>query len=261
MTELEAATRMLRGLGATAEPDRLRVTRDGALATFTLDSPGARNGLSLGMMLTLGEEVAGLASRDEVAAVLLRAEGPAFCAGGDLREVRSSWGTPEGGRAVAAAMGAILDALLQLPAVVVAAVHGPAIGGGAELLTAADVRVLGPEGAFEFRQVRLGVACGWGGARRLPLHVAAPTATTWLLGGARVDREAATRTAYAIGADDAEAGARAFLASVLASPVAAVRAQKTQIAAARAPWLGDRTADVAAFASVWGGPAHRAALR
>lgn len=260
MTELEAALAALRGLGAAPAPERVRWAREGALATVTLDSPEARNGLSLGMMRTLGEGVAALAAADDVAAVLVRAEGPVFCAGGDLREVRASWGTPEGGRVVAAAMGTILDALLQLPALVVAAVRGPAIGGGAELLTAADLRVLGADGAFEFRQVRLGVACGWGGARRLPLHVPAPTATAWLLTGARVDRGAAVAASYASAADDAEAGARSLLAPVLAAPIAAVRAQKAQIVAARAPWLGDRTADVDAFVSVWGGPAHRAAL-
>lgn len=260
MSELFEAVAALRALGAIPAAEQVRLSFAGPLVEITLDSPEARNGLSLGMMLALGEAVSGLASAHEVAAVVLRAEGPVFCAGGDLREVRSSWGTPEGGRVVSAAMGAILDALLQLPAVVVAAVQGPAIGGGAELLTAADVRVLGPAAAFEFRQVRLGVACGWGGARRLPLHVAGATASAWLLTGARVSRDVAVAHGYAFAADEADAGARAFLAPVLAAPVAAVRAQKTQIASARALWLGDRSADVSAFASVWGGAAHRAAL-
>lgn len=230
---------------------------DGHLAEVVLDNPGARHALSLGMMIGLARAVQRLHDGPEVA-VILRSAGGTFCAGGDLREVRSTWGHAEAGRVVAQAMGEVLDALLQLPQAVVVALEGPAIGGGAELSTAGDHRVVGPGGLVAFRQVALGVACGWGGARRLGLHLPGPVAARWLLAGEPQDAAALVDAGYASAAPDAVAGARAWLAPILGHPPEAVRAVKRQLAASRT--LGDRAADVDAFVSVWGGPAHRRAL-
>lgn len=257
---LTEARELLRGLaaGVPAGEGRVHLLRHGTWAELVLDHPGARHALSLAMMRALGDAVAALVEGPEVA-VVLRSTGPTFCAGGDLKEVRSHWGTPEGGLAVARSMTVILDALLDLPQVVVAVVQGAAIGGGAELTTAADHRVFGPEARVEFRQVKLGVAAGWGGVGRLALHVPRPVAVDWLLRGGSQSPSTLGAAGYgdAVTGDPREA-ALSWLEPVLAAPPAAVRAAKAQIVASR-PW-GQRDAETDAFGAVWGGPAHRRAL-
>ncbi len=230
------------------------------LTELVLDNPGARHALSLGMMVDLATHVEALASHDGVA-VLVRSAGGAFCAGGDLRQVRSTWGSPEAGRVVATSMVQTLDALWNLPQVVVAAVDGPAVGGGAELTTASDLRWLGPRAQVEFRQVRLGVAAGWGGVGRLLTQVPHAVAAHWLVGAGVVEAQRAEQVGFALPAAGAtgEEAARAWIRTVLGSPPVAVRAMKAQILAGRSRG-GDRSAEVSAFEAVWGGPAHRAAM-
>jgi ethylmalonyl-CoA/methylmalonyl-CoA decarboxylase len=240
-------------------PGEVRLETAGEVAELLIDNPGARGALTLGMMKDLAVAVATL-ERWPGAAVLVRSTPGAFCAGGHLGEVRARLTGPEEGRAMALAMGVVLDALLGLPQVVVAAIDGPAVGGGAELATAVDHRVLSPRAWIEFRQAALGVGAGWGGIRRLVQHVAPPIALRWVTTARRVEPEAGLAVGFVdVVDDDPIAGARRLLEPVLALPPSGVRACKRQLALARRP-LGDREADVDAFTQVWGGPAHRAAL-
>lgn len=75
--------------------------------------------------------------------------------------------TREGGRLMSALMTDTLTRLYQLPVVTLAAVEGMAIGGGAELLTAMDYRIVNPDVTIRFVHAHMGVCPGWGGATRL----------------------------------------------------------------------------------------------
>jgi enoyl-CoA hydratase/carnithine racemase len=256
MISLSEARKILADLSKRTTPRGGRVTlaSDGALATIQLDAPAARNAIDSGMMVQLADAVTEL-GRFDGAAVMLSSVGPVFCSGGHLGDVGER--LVDHGLEMAMAMTAVLDGLLALPLVSVAAVSGPALGGGTEIATACDFRIVSPNARFSFVQARLGVAPGWGGGRRLALHVGRGVALRWLTSAADISAEASVASGFAERvADDPEPAARAFLAPTLALPVASVRAIKRQLH--DAPRDDDREAW--AFATVWGGATHRDAL-
>jgi ethylmalonyl-CoA/methylmalonyl-CoA decarboxylase len=217
--------------------------------------------MTLGMMADLAGAVDRL-SRWEGAALMLTAAGTgAFCAGGHLADVRGALADPERGRTMARAMTAVLDGLLELPVVSVAVVHGRALGGGAELVTACDLRVIAKDADIHFVQARLGIAPGWGGTARLVRLVGRSTALRALATSASIGAEEALR----IGLVDAIADgsgmeeARALLAPFVALSPGAVRAVKRQVVAAT-PRVGPADAEADAFVEVWGGAEHQRAL-
>jgi enoyl-CoA hydratase len=144
----------------------LAITRDGACGVWTIDRPKAKNALD---QATLNEL---LAAVDEAAldrtlrAVVLTGAGDAFVSGGDLRELRDATTNDDAERFSAA--GADLCAKLEaLAAPVIAALPGPAFGGGAELAVACDMRIADARARISFKQVRLGVTTAWGTIPRL----------------------------------------------------------------------------------------------
>jgi enoyl-CoA hydratase/carnithine racemase len=161
---------------------------------------------------------------------------------------------------MARAMSAVLDALLDLPFVSVAAIDGLAVGGGAELVTACDYRVGGADGAIHFVHGELGVAPGWGGTQRL-VNLVGRRHALRILTGARLLRmgEAERFGLVDLRADGSIVDAAlSWLEPVRRLPQPAVAALKQQVVAA----ARGEGAEVQAerFAEVWRGPAHEQAL-
>ncbi len=262
LAEAIAAIEVLGGTEAR-EAGEVRLSMEGAVAELRISNPTARNAMTVAMMGDLGRAVERLQSWSGAALVLHAAPGSAFCAGGHLRDVNRAVDRPERAQQMAEAMGTILDALLELPCVSVAALDGLALGGGAELATACDHRVLGPGGAVHFVHARLWIVPGWGGTGRLVAQVGR-TKALQLLTDARVVRgEEACALGLATAWSDQEPAAdlaRRILAPLLVLPAAAVRAAKKQIVAAAPARAGSLHDEAAAFASVWGGGDHLAAL-
>lgn len=253
---LEQAATALRGLAAPDSPGRVELVRAGEVAELVLQHPRARQSLSAAMMADLADAVVTLRD-DPPAAVLLRASEPGvFCAGGYLPEVSASLTAPERGRVMGEGMATVLDALLSGPYLSVAVVEGPAIGGGAELALATDLRVWTTAGRLEFRQAALGVATGWGGAARLVRLVGRTAALKALVQAAVIDPAEAERLGLAdlVVDTDGAAAARAWLQGLLRHGGGAVAACKRQVVAAEQM---DKSAAVDAFLAVWGGPIHR----
>lgn len=235
---------------------RVRLEQRGDHAELILDSPAARNAISPGMMVDLGEHVAEL-ERASGRSLIVRGEGDAFCAGGNLAAVREHLLEPGSGAAMCAYMTALLDRLSRLPRLVVAAVEGAALGGGAELLTAADLVIASDEARVGFVQAALGVSPGWGGGRRLVRRVG-PRRAVPILALAEV-----------MSASEAMA---AGLVDLLAPAGGALERARARVAtldrvdpeALRAALLVGRGASVETearlFGELWGGPAHRDAL-
>lgn len=130
----------------------------GPVATVALNRPEARNAMSIQMVKELlscftalaGDEGAG------VRAIVLRAAGSVFCAGGDMRDLAASH-TPEAERAGSARVDELLRAVNEAPQVVIARVQGPALGGGLGLVCVADIVIAGTHAAFGLPEVRLGL--------------------------------------------------------------------------------------------------------
>jgi ethylmalonyl-CoA/methylmalonyl-CoA decarboxylase len=164
------------------------------------------------------------------------------------------------------AFGAVLDALLDLPAVSVCVLDGLAGGGGAEVTTACDHRVGTDHARIHFVQAQLGIAPGWGGAGRLVRHVGRRHALRILTRGSPVDAEDGRALGLfderlSVGeGDDAVAAALRWAEPLLALPPSAARAVKRQVVAAAPARSGALDDEAQAFEGVWGGPAHQAAL-
>jgi methylglutaconyl-CoA hydratase len=136
----------------------IQSTREGPIATITLDRPERRNALDPGMLAGLNEAIEEASEDGRVRVVVLRGAGSAFSAGADLAWMRASMDlSDERNRDDAAAMAAAFDGLDRCPKAVIARVHGPAIGGGAGLVACADVAVAVRDARFAFAEVRSGL--------------------------------------------------------------------------------------------------------
>lgn len=238
--------------GVDPKPGRVRLELDERLAVLTLDNAGSRNAVTVQMMVDLAEAVMTLQEWNGSAVVLRSADPSIFCAGGHLGQLKRAVSNRDEALLMCAAMTVVLDGLLELPQVSVAALGALAVGGGAELATACDFRVAHPDAEIHFIHSKLGIATGWGGAGRLVKHIGRRQALWVLLDGEPIDAASARDLGLVDAiADDADAGARALLEVVLGRAPEAVRALKRQVVA-------DDPAG--AFADVWGGPAHQAAL-
>jgi enoyl-CoA hydratase/carnithine racemase len=137
---------------------------DQGLAVLTIDRPHARNAISLDTMEQLD---AALDAAEGAQALVIKGAGDrAFVSGGDLKEL-SAIRTEEEAAAMAWRMRAICDRLAGLPAPVIAVLNGHALGGGAEVAVAADIRLAADDIKIGFNQVALQIMPAWGGAERL----------------------------------------------------------------------------------------------
>ncbi len=129
-----------------------------SIATLTLNRPAARNALSMGLMEALDAELAAIACDPGVKVVIIAANGPAFCAGHDLREVR---GTPtrEAYAALFALCSRLMQRIVRLPKPVIAQVHGVATAAGCQLVASADLAVAADTARFATPGVDIGLFC------------------------------------------------------------------------------------------------------
>ena len=134
------------------------------LVVLTIDRPHARNAIALS---TMGELEEALDAAAGAQAMVIRGGGDrAFVSGGDLKELAALRTTAEAA-AMASRMRAICDRIAGFPAPVIAALNGHALGGGAEVAVAADIRVAADDVKIGFNQVSLEIMPAWGGAERL----------------------------------------------------------------------------------------------
>src|SRR5690242_17102863 len=116
----------------TTDQVLLRQDADG-IATLTLNRPQARNALSVALMDALEHTLAAIAEDPKIRVVVLAANGPAFCAGHDLRELRAN---PGRGfyDALFQQCSRLMQAMVRLPKPVIAQVHGTATAAGCQLV-------------------------------------------------------------------------------------------------------------------------------
>lgn len=225
---------------------------------IVLDHPSTRNALHPRMMVTLADAIAAW----QGPAMIVRGAGDAFCSGGNLGVVRDHLAVAGAGAAFGGFMTGALDRLWELDTITIAAVTGPALGGGAELLATCDLVVAAPTATIGFVHARLGVSPGFGGGARLVARVGSQAALRLLVTAERVDAREALRIGLVDEiADDPVARARELADRIRSMPAESVAAGK-RIAreGARGGFASARAAEAAAFAALWGGPAHRASL-
>ncbi|MGV9744365.1 enoyl-CoA hydratase/isomerase family protein [Rhodococcus zopfii] len=134
------------------------------LAVVTIDRPEARNAIAPETMDQLEKA---LDEAEGAKALVIRGGGDrAFVSGGDLKEL-SKLRTVEQAAEMARQMRTVCDRIAAFPAPVVAALNGHALGGGAEVAVAADIRIAADDIKIGFNQVSLAIMPAWGGAERL----------------------------------------------------------------------------------------------
>jgi len=130
--------------------------RDGDIATVTLFNPDKLNALNARMWSRLRETMQGLAADGELRCVILRGEGAAFAAGGDLEEFKTARADVDRALAYHEAVGEALAAIEFCPHPTVAAILGPCVGGGLEIACACDLRIAGEGAKFGAPIMKLG---------------------------------------------------------------------------------------------------------
>ncbi len=211
------------------EPEIL-TTRDGAVATLTLNRPDALNAITPTMLVTLGDELEMLAADETVSVVTLTGAGRAFSAGVDLKALGDR-------ELVDGKVGDVLDLparrvtglLATMPAITLARVNGFCFTGALELVLACDLTVAAEEAKFGDTHAKFGLRPTWGMSQRLPRLVGLAAArelsfTARTFSGA----EAASLglVARAVPLDRLDAAVADLLGDLLANSAGSLRAYK-----------------------------------
>jgi enoyl-CoA hydratase/carnithine racemase len=133
------------------------------IALLTLNRPKARNALSRDLMSALSEAFATLGADPTVKAIVLAGNGPAFCAGHDLKELTAHRTDADGGRAFYAETmtqcAALMQSIVACPKPVIAAVEGIATAAGCQLVATSDLAVAAHTASFTTPGVNIGLFC------------------------------------------------------------------------------------------------------
>lgn len=129
----------------------------------TIDRPEKRNALSRAVLAAMRDAFASHVDDESLRVAILTSAGEkSFAAGGDLRELNSIRTLDEAAQ-FAEESGEALDSMRRFPVPVIAALNGDALGGGAELCVACDMRIMAAHAHIGFIQGRLNLSTAWGG--------------------------------------------------------------------------------------------------
>jgi enoyl-CoA hydratase/carnithine racemase len=182
-----------------ADPDTsgvadLPVVRAGSVAILTIDRPGKRNAMTLGMWAALPGVLATLADDPAVRVLVVTGAGASFCAGADISDLLGGADADDPMADVRRANLAAQEALRDFPAPTIAMIRGHCIGGGVELAVACDLRFTDPTGVFGVTPAKVGIVYTPASTRAL-LQLVGPATTKYLLfSGELIDADAALRT-------------------------------------------------------------------
>lgn len=170
---------------------RVEARADGAVEVWTIDGAARRNAISRAMRAELEERIATAAARKALRAVVITGAGDAFCAGADLKE-RAGMSEAEV-RQFLADLRRTFRALERSPKIFLAAINGPAFGGGTELALSCDLRVMAPQARLALTETRLAIIPGGGGTQRLARVAGMGVAKDLILTGRAIGPEEALR--------------------------------------------------------------------
>lgn len=179
--------------------DEVLLEVEDGVAVVTLNAPQRRNALTPAMAAELIAVFDEVDTRSEVGAVVVRAVGKSFCAGGDIGTLNAAGHDPAAPDAYAG-MGAIYDSFYrfgQVKAPTIAAVRGAAVGAGMNMLLAADLRIVARDARLLCGFLRRGMHPGGGHFAILSRLVGREAAAAMALFGEELDGEAAVRLGLA----------------------------------------------------------------
>ena len=233
--------------------------RQGHVLVLTMSSPDTRNALTSDDQFAEFEDICAAINNDmSVRAVVLTGEGSAFCAGGNVKDMRDRTGLFAGdpfdqADAYRKGIQRIPRAIYSLNVPIIAAVNGPAVGAGCDLATMCDIRIGSEKAMFAESFVKLGIIPGDGGAWFLPRAVGYSNACKMAFSGEPVRAEEAFRIGLVseVVAPEALLERSVELAQSIASnPPHAVRLTKQLMRASQNASLDELLDKSAAFQAV-----------
>ena len=171
----------------------LQIERDGGIVTVRMNHPETRNALTSPEQIQEFVDLCANLRRDRTARVMvLTGNGSAFCAGGNVKDMRERAGIFAGSPydlrdTYRDGIQRIPLALYELDIPVIAAVNGPAIAAGLDLACMCDIRLASSSAVFAESFVRLGIVPGDGGAWLLPRIIGLPKASLMAFTGDAID--------------------------------------------------------------------------
>ncbi|MCC4250825.1 crotonase/enoyl-CoA hydratase family protein [Sphingobium naphthae] len=213
----------------------LIIERENAIATVTLNRPSERNAISRPEYIEEIRNFCADATRDpSLKAVIVTGAGSAFCAGGNVKDMRDKAGIFEGSpytlrNRYRDGIQQIPLALYELEVPTIAAINGPAIGAGLDLACMCDVRIASQGALFAESFVKLGIVPGDGGAWLLPRIVGNARAALMTLTGDAIDTTTALDyglISQVVPPENLLATARAVAQRIAANPGHALRLTK-----------------------------------
>lgn len=215
----------------------------GQIATLTMSSPPV-NALSEAWLAAFSREIAEIEARDDWKVLRVRSDQNVFCAGADVKEMRSRFDAADGPDrtyAYVASIQRLYARIESLPRVTLAEIGGAALGGGFELALSCDLRIAAAEAKLGLPEVKLGLIPGAGGTQRLTRLVGRGLANRLILGAEAVDGTTAERLGLVQWVcPRAELADRAaeIAGRIAALPAASLAAAKLCMAAAATPGRG-----------------------
>lgn len=247
----------------TVAEQPLLVEQQGQRLHVTINRPEKRNALNLDLLDSIKDAFAKHRQADLSVVILTSVGDKAFAAGGDLQELDKLRGASQA-RAMSERVHTVLDEIRYFPVPVIGALNGVALGGGAELALACDMRIATERAELGFIQAQLAVTTAWGGGIDLINAVGNSTALAILAAGERLSAAEALelRLYSAICPADADFGefTNKFADRYTRISTNVLRAYKAT-AAARRRQLHDELSDIArtGFVETWVHEDHWAA--
>ena len=202
----------------------LTLERRDNIALVTLNRAEKRNALSIALRNEIDHCLEGLEADDSVSAAVIIGSGPVFCAGFDTKEF-----SPEKMDEVAASSDRYHRRLMEFGKPLLAAINGPAMGGGLDLAVLCDIRIAAEGAAFAHPEIKFGAPVLFGPLREI---IGGGIARDLCLTGRRIDAQEAHRIGLVSNVVPAEKlldEALAVAGTIAEAPVAALKATKQMI--------------------------------
>jgi enoyl-CoA hydratase len=197
------------------------------VALVTLNRPDKRNALSIALRYEIDQCLAALEADDAVSVVVVAGAGPSFCAGFDRNEFFVQ--TPEHQQALMDSTDRFHLRLMNFAKPLVAAVHGPALGGGLDLAVLCDVRICAEDAVFAHPEIKFGAPTLYGPLAEV---IGGGLARDLCLSGRRIDAQEALRiglVSKVVPADRLLDEALAMASTIAEAPLAALKIVKQMI--------------------------------
>jgi enoyl-CoA hydratase len=233
------------------------------IGLLQVNRPQVRNALDWKAMQAFEDCVEQAHAASNLRALIVAGTAEIFIAGGDLKALHS-FTSPADGLRLSRQMTSALARLESLPCPTIAAIGGPARGGGAEIALACDLRVMAENADLGFVQITLGLTPGWGAGQRLLRLVGHSRALEWLVTGKILTPQEAAACGLAnrvVRQGEALAEALTLAQGIALQPAAAVQAAKALLrGGGMLPAEAAAALEQALFPPLWAAEEHLLAV-